>query len=55
MDGTLTYYRIFAERPNWVMDLQIDAVLGVFQRGLLDQESPGESFWILDAFLLYGF
>jgi len=32
-------YRIFAGCPNLVMDLQIDAVLGVFQRGLQDQES----------------
>lgn len=32
-------FRIFAGCPNLVMDLQIDAVLGVFQRGLKDQES----------------
>ena len=32
-------HRIFAGCPNLVMDLQIDAVLGVFQRGLEDQES----------------
>ncbi|KDR69484.1 hypothetical protein GALMADRAFT_128597 [Galerina marginata CBS 339.88] len=32
-------YRVFAGCPNLVMDLQIDAVLGVFQRGLQDQES----------------
>ncbi|PPQ86212.1 hypothetical protein CVT25_006892 [Psilocybe cyanescens] len=31
-------YRIFAGCPNLVMDLQIDAVLGVFQRGLQDPE-----------------
>lgn len=32
-------FRVFAGCPNLVMDLQIDAVLGVFQRGLKDQES----------------
>ena len=32
-------HRIFAGCPNLVMDSQIDAVLGVFQRGLEDQES----------------
>ncbi|KAF8952312.1 armadillo-type protein [Flammula alnicola] len=32
-------HRIFAGCPNLVMDLQIDAVLGVFQRGLKDQEN----------------
>lgn len=32
-------YRIFSGCPNLVMDLQLDAVLGVFQRGLQDQES----------------
>ncbi|PPQ74728.1 hypothetical protein CVT26_005110 [Gymnopilus dilepis] len=32
-------YRIFAGCPNLVMDLQIDAVLGVFQRGLQDPEN----------------
>ncbi|KAF9521782.1 armadillo-type protein [Crepidotus variabilis] len=34
-----TAYRVFAGCPNLVMDLQVDAVLGVFQRGLQDQES----------------
>ncbi|KAJ3506180.1 hypothetical protein NLJ89_g7010 [Agrocybe chaxingu] len=34
-----TAYRIFAGCPNLVMDLQVDAVLGVFQRGLQDPES----------------
>jgi hypothetical protein len=29
-------YRVFAGCPNLVMDLQTDAVLGVFQRGLQD-------------------
>lgn len=29
-------YRIFAGCPNLVMDLQTDAVLAVFQRGLQD-------------------
>ncbi|KAF8161678.1 armadillo-type protein [Crassisporium funariophilum] len=29
-------YRIFAGCPNLVMDLQVEAVLGVFQRGLQD-------------------
>ncbi|KAJ6627915.1 ARM repeat-containing protein [Mycena sp. CBHHK59/15] len=32
-------YRVFAGCPNLVMDLQTDAVLGVFQRGLQDAES----------------
>ncbi|KAJ7185708.1 armadillo-type protein [Mycena filopes] len=32
-------YRVFAGCPNLVMDLQTDAVLGVFQRGLQDVES----------------
>jgi hypothetical protein len=32
-------YRVFAGCPNLVMDLQTDAVLGVFQRGLQDSES----------------
>jgi len=32
-------YRIFAGCPNLVMDLQVDAVLSVFQRGLQDCES----------------
>lgn len=32
-------YRVFAGCPNLVMDLQTDAVLGVFQRGLLDSFS----------------
>lgn len=32
-------YRVFAGCPNLVMDLQTDAVLGVFQRGLLDNFS----------------
>jgi importin-5 len=32
-------YRIFAGCPNLVMDLQTDAVLGVFQRGLQDSQS----------------
>uniref|UniRef100_A0A8H7Y6G7 TOG domain-containing protein n=1 Tax=Psilocybe cubensis TaxID=181762 RepID=A0A8H7Y6G7_PSICU len=31
-------YRVFAGCPSLVMDLQIDAVLGVFQRGLQDPE-----------------
>jgi len=29
-------YRVFAGCPNLVMDLQTDAVLAVFQRGLQD-------------------
>lgn len=29
-------YRVFAGCPNLMMDLQTDAVLGVFQRGLQD-------------------
>ncbi|KAJ6514536.1 armadillo-type protein [Mycena vulgaris] len=32
-------YRVFAGCPNLVMDLQTDAVLGVFQQGLQDAES----------------
>ncbi|KAK7012698.1 armadillo-type protein [Favolaschia claudopus] len=32
-------YRVFAGCPNLVMDLQTDAVLGVFQRGLQDTQS----------------
>lgn len=32
-------FRVFAGCPNLVMDLQIDAVLGVFQCRLKDQES----------------
>jgi importin-5 len=32
-------FRVFAGCPNLVMDLQIDAVLAVFQRGLQDPES----------------
>ncbi|TFK34400.1 ARM repeat-containing protein [Crucibulum laeve] len=32
-------YRVFAGCPNLVMDLQTDAVLGVFQRGLQDAYS----------------
>jgi len=32
-------YKIFVGWPNLVMDLQIEAVLGVFQRELQDQES----------------
>ena len=34
-----TAYRVFAGCPNLVMDLQVDAVLSVFQRGLQDQEN----------------
>jgi hypothetical protein len=30
-------YRVFAGCPNLVMDLQTDAVLAVFQRGLQDR------------------
>jgi hypothetical protein len=32
-------YRVFAGCPNLVMDLQTDAVLAVFQRGLQDRYS----------------
>jgi uncharacterized protein YoaH (UPF0181 family) len=32
-------YRVFAGCPNLVMDLQTDAVLGVFQKGLQDAGS----------------
>jgi len=32
-------YRVFAGCPNLVMDLQTDAVLGVFQKGLQDSQS----------------
>jgi hypothetical protein len=32
-------HRVFAGCPNLVMDLQTDAVLGVFQRGLQDAQS----------------
>jgi hypothetical protein len=32
-------YRVFAGCPNLVMDLQTDAVLGVFQKGLQDADS----------------
>lgn len=32
-------YRVFAGCPNLVMDLQIDAVLGVLQNGLRDRWS----------------
>ena len=32
-------FRVFAGCPNLVMDLQMDIVLEVFQRGLKDQES----------------
>ena len=32
-------YRVFSGCPNLVMDLQTDAVLGVFQEGLQDGES----------------
>jgi hypothetical protein len=32
-------FRIFAGCPNLVMDLQTEAVLGVFQKGLQDSES----------------
>jgi importin-5 len=32
-------YRVFSGCPNLVMDLQTDAVLGVFQKGLQDAES----------------
>lgn len=32
-------FRVFAGCPNLVLDLQTDAVLGVFQRGLQDTES----------------
>ncbi len=34
-----TAYRVFAGCSNLVMDLQVDSVLSVFQRGLQDQES----------------
>jgi len=34
-----TAYRVFAGCPNLVMDLQVDAVLSVFQKGLQDCES----------------
>lgn len=34
-----TAYRVFAGCPNLVMDLQVDAVLGVLQRGLQDSEN----------------
>lgn len=34
-----TAYRVFAGCPNLVMDLQVEAVLSVFQRGLQDLES----------------
>ena len=34
-----TAYRVFAGCPNLVMDLQVEAVLTAFQRGLQDQES----------------
>jgi len=37
-EGVSIEYRIFAGCPNVAMDLRIDAVLGVFQRGLQDQE-----------------
>jgi len=51
-------YRIFAGCPNLVMDLQVDAVLGVFQRGLQDQESVevSRSFWVMivKAYSFYG-
>ena len=48
-------YRIFMGCPNMVMDLQIDAVLGVFQRRLQDQESikVGLFFWIASCFISY--
>jgi importin-5 len=32
-------YRVFSGCPNLVMDLQTDAVLGVFQKGLQDADS----------------
>ena len=48
-------YRIFTGCPNMVMDLQIDAALGVFQRRLQDQESieVGLFFWIASCFISY--
>ncbi|KAF9554626.1 ARM repeat-containing protein [Agrocybe pediades] len=42
-------YRVFAGCPNLVMDLQLDAVLGVFQRGLQDQESIEVRYAALEA------
>jgi hypothetical protein len=34
-----TAYRVFAGCPNLVMDLQTDAVIGVLQKGLQDEQS----------------
>jgi importin-5 len=42
-------YKLFAGSPYLVMDLQLDAVLGVFQRGLQDAESVDVRLAALEA------
>ncbi|KAF9536989.1 hypothetical protein CPC08DRAFT_771401 [Agrocybe pediades] len=42
-------YRVFAGCPNLAMDLQLDAVLRVFQRGLQDQASIEVWYAALEA------
>ncbi|KAK7023689.1 importin subunit beta-3 [Paramarasmius palmivorus] len=46
-------FRVFAGCPNLVMDLQTDAVLGVFQRGLQDAESIEVRYAALLASIAY--
>ncbi|KAJ3514366.1 hypothetical protein NMY22_g14756 [Coprinellus aureogranulatus] len=46
-------YRVFAGCPNLVMDLQTDAVLQVFQRGLKDGESVEVRYAALLAAVAY--
>jgi importin-5 len=42
-------YRVFAGCPNLVMDLQVEAVVAVFQRGLADAESVQVCLGLLDS------
>jgi len=49
-------YRVFAGCSNLVMDLQVDAVLSAFQRGLQDQESIEVGLFCMNiAFVFYKF
>jgi hypothetical protein len=46
-------FRMFSGCPNVVLDLQTDAVLGVFQRGLPDTESTQvRSLYVFFAYLI---
>ncbi|KAL0577237.1 importin subunit beta-3 [Marasmius crinis-equi] len=46
-------FRVFAGCPNLVMDLQTDAVLSVFSRGLKDEESIEVRHAALEASVIY--